>query len=281
MKYFFIPVILFLAGASYATDYSFSIQGKSYKLVKTKKSWTDAAAWAAQDGGHLVHIESKAEQDSLWAAIQASGISMQYTSVADGGGVAYVWIGGTDKQSEGTWLWDGDNDGNGTNFYKGQGSWGANNGAPVNGAYVNWGGTNTGTGSNEPDNYAGNQDGAAIALEPWPAAGMGNIAGEWNDINISNQLYFIVEYETAGIKHSQNLTSPKMLIINKGNNKLGFKSKKVIKSISIFSVSGAEIAGYHNINDTEFELTLPGKGVYFYKSSFDDNTVESDKILIL
>ncbi len=47
----------------------------------------------AQRGGYLVEIGSQGEQDAVWKAIRDAGVSSSYTSVNDGGGVAYVWIG--------------------------------------------------------------------------------------------------------------------------------------------------------------------------------------------
>ena len=85
-----------------------------------------------------------------------------------GGGIAYVWIGATDQQTEGTWLWDGNNDNTGGNFWIGQGTNGSGNGAAVGGAFFYWGGTSTGT-PNEPDDYANAQDHAAIGLAGWPS----------------------------------------------------------------------------------------------------------------
>ncbi len=199
MSRLLLILLMFVAVKYYAADFSFSFSGKNYKLVKSMKTWEAAAAWAVQDGGYLVEINSAAEQRAVENAIAASGVSNTYTAVNDGGGVAYIWIGATDKKSEGVWLWDGNNDGQGINFYNGQGVWGSGKGKAVNGSYSNWGGTNTGV-NNEPDNFGGKQDAAGIGLEPWPSPGRGNIAGEWNDIDKSNQLYFIVEYDTPGLK---------------------------------------------------------------------------------
>ena len=49
--------------------------------------------------------------------------------------------------------------------------------------YNNWG--------YEPDDYLGQQDGLGLALTDWPLG----YAGEWNDLNVANSLYFIVESE--------------------------------------------------------------------------------------
>lgn len=170
--------------ASNSNIYTFTFAGKSYELVKEQKNWSDAAACAVERGGYLVKIDSLAEQTAIYDAIVASGVANNYKPLSDAGGTSYVWIGATDKVTEGTWLWDGDNNGVGINFWNGQGANGSNNGVIVGNSYVNWGGKQTGT-INEPDNYS-DQDAAAIGLTGWPY-GQNYLGktGEWNDIKIS------------------------------------------------------------------------------------------------
>jgi len=182
-----------------AASYFFSYSGHTYEIVDQKKTWTDAATYATGKGGYLVHIESSGEQSAIWSAITTGAqIPTTYTVINDGGGIAYIWIGATDKSTEGTWLWDGDNDNTGTNFWKGQGAAGDGDGAAINGAYNNWGGASGGT-INEPDDFGSNQDGAGIALEPWPKnMGFLGSSGEWNDLSTANQAYFIIEYDYPG-----------------------------------------------------------------------------------
>lgn len=174
--------------------HTFCYKGKTYKVVKEKKTWSSAASCAVKLGGQLVHINSQAEQDTVYGSIiRGAGVPKNYTSVYNGGNVAYVWTGGTDKATEGTWLWDGDDDGKGVNFWKGQGNNGSGGGSAVKSRYNNWGGSSKGT-PNEPDDYLNNQDAAAIGLEAWPSGwGTLGIAGEWNDINTANSLYYVVE----------------------------------------------------------------------------------------
>lgn len=176
--------------------YTFNYNNKTYKIVKEQKNWANAASCAVSLGGYLVEINDQSEQDSVYAAISAAGIATNYTTVNDGGGIAYVWIGASDQNSEGTWIWDGNGDNVGTNFWNGQGANGANNGTVVGGLFNNWGGKSTGT-SKEPDDFNNNQDGAAIGLTGWPSFNPGLLgnASEWNDISSANQLYFIVEYD--------------------------------------------------------------------------------------
>jgi len=189
---------VFTQCANLANIYSFIYGGKNYEVVKEMKNWSVAAACAVERGGYLVEINDVNEQNAVYdAIINGAGVSPTYTSVPNGGGIAYVWIGATDLAVEGTWLWDGNDDGSGIHFWTGQGANGAGNGAPVAGAYNNWGGTSTGL-PKEPDNYGAGQDHAAIGLAGWPSGTtLLGIAGEWNDIIGSSLLYFVIEKETG------------------------------------------------------------------------------------
>lgn len=189
---------IFAQCASPANIYSFSYNNKSYEIIKELKSWADAAACAVERGGYLVEINDLNEQLAIFDQIvNGAGISPTYTSIANGGGIAYVWIGATDQLTEGQWMWDGKNSNNGTLFWTGQGANGANNGTAVGGAYYNWGGTSTGL-PKEPDNFGSGQHHAAIGLTGWPSGTtMLGVAGEWNDIIGSSLLYFVVELESG------------------------------------------------------------------------------------
>lgn len=186
-----------LAAAQGCTDpanvHEFTFDGSRYQVVQEQRSWGSAAGCAADRGAHLVHINSQAEQDRVLNEIQnGAGVSANYTSVQDGGGAAYVWIGGTDRQQEGTWIWDGDADGSGANFWNGQGEAGSGDGMPVGGAFSVWGSDGSGT-PQEPDDFDSGQDGAAIALSSWP----NGFTGQWNDIKVSNTLYYVIENENV------------------------------------------------------------------------------------
>jgi len=259
-----------------AQDYSFTIGTTSYKLVTTQRDWVSAVADAVQQGGHLVEINDSAEQAGIWQAIQDSGISMTYTTVSDGGGVAYVWIGATDKANEGTWLWDGNNDNNGENFWNGQGAWGANDGSAVNGAYYNWGGTNTGT-PNEPDDYGSNQDAAAIGLDAWPAAGMGNIAGEWNDIDINNSLYYIIEFDTNAIDKNESIPA---LSIDQNNKQIRLQTTGLLSHVDVYDLNGKQIYNFDKIQSQNFSFKLPAGGLFIIHTEFDNQSSRIDKILV-
>ncbi len=192
--------------ASAVNIYTFTHEGHVYDVVKEKKNWVDAAACAVELGGYLTVINDDTEQAALFdAVLNGAGVPNNYVTVPDGGGVAYVWIGATDKVTEGTWIWDGTNSGTGVNFWNGQGAAGAGGGAAVGGLYNNWGGSSAGV-IMEPDDFGGNQDAAAMALRGWPGgSGALGIAGEWNDINLANSIYFIVERQSTGIQEDKSM----------------------------------------------------------------------------
>ena len=60
-------------------------------------------------------------------------------------------------------------------------------------SFSNWGSGALGV---EPDNFD-NQDGLALGLENWPSGSSDSLgygdAGYWNDVDVSNILFFIVE----------------------------------------------------------------------------------------
>ena len=151
-------------------------QGNRYELVKDNKTWPEAASCAMERGGYLAQIDSQDEQDSLYTLIVGLEIDETKTIAPDGGRASYIWLGGNDMGEEGRWIWDGDFDGSGPQFWQGTKS-----GYAVNGLYNNWG--------REPDNY-NDQDALAMAITDWP---LGK-AGQWNDIKHTNSLFYLIEY---------------------------------------------------------------------------------------
>lgn len=155
---------------------SFSFNGQDYEIVLSNMSWVNAAAFAVSRGGFLAEINGADEQDAVFGALTEASISIENTVAPDGGGASYVWIGGNDLATEGEWLWDGNNDNIGTQFWMG-----LSDGTAVGSLYNNWG--------NEPDDFGSGQDGLGIALTDWPLG----VAGQWNDIDHTNELYFVIE----------------------------------------------------------------------------------------
>jgi Secretion system C-terminal sorting domain/Lectin C-type domain len=157
--------------------YSFVYNGKIYELVKENKSWADASSCAVERGGILAEINDSLEQAAVFSELNLNaGIVLSSTIAADGGNGSYVWIGGNDLAVEGEWIWDGDNDNNGAQFWQGTAS-----GNSVGGLFSNWG--------NEPDDFGSGQDGLGFALTNWPLG----VAGQWNDVDDSNNLYYLIE----------------------------------------------------------------------------------------
>ncbi|MDD3807929.1 MAG: C-type lectin domain-containing protein [Candidatus Marinimicrobia bacterium] len=201
-KGFFIIVGLFVFNDTvFSQDkeehllYPFEYNQAQYAVVKIAKSWWDAVEYAVEKGAYLVEINNAEEQNAIYdVLINKADISPHYTSVLNGGGIAYLWIGATDQYEEGVWIWDGDGDSAGICFWMGEGKNGNGNGKPVNNAYVNWGGISNGT-CNEPDNSRNKQHFGAIGLTGWPKGTTRlGCPGEWNDIFGSSQLYFVIEY---------------------------------------------------------------------------------------
>lgn len=255
--------------------YSFTFGGKDYEVVKEQKTWAEAAACAVERDGYLVEINSLEEQNAVYVAIADAGVSTNYAVVDCGGGIAYVWTGGADNNIEGTWLWDGDNDASGTNFYTGQGTAGAGDGLIIDNSYVNWGTT----GGSEPDNfsYAGvcnnDQDAVGIALAGWPH---GN-AGEWNDIQDDELLYFIVE-KTSDV----GVSSPKHEIKFYPNPTTGkfVVNAENIESVEILDITGRLVKQLTTNNEQLIiDLSHNPKGIYFVRMTIESQV--SCKKLIL
>ena len=177
---------------------TFTYNGHSYEIVKTARSWQEASNDAVAKGGYLAHINSKKENEEIYSRLlrHISDAELLTTRAADGGNASYVWIGGSDHTTEGTWRWSDDN----VQFTLGD--------VPTAGVYTNWGQAWDG-GHKEPDNWINadlapeGQDFAAIAVHNpiKPGSNMGNgrnwpwgFAGQWNDVAIGNALYYIIEY---------------------------------------------------------------------------------------
>jgi len=282
MKIFILVVLfclqltnVFSQCANTANVYSFTFNGKLYEVIKENKSWNNAATCAIERGGYLVEINSLAEQNAVYdAIINGAGVSSTYVTINNGGGIAYVWIGASDKNTEGTWIWDGNNDNVGVNFWTGQGANGTNNGTAIGGSYINWGGTSVGS-PKEPDNYGANQDKGAIALAGWPSGTTSlGIAGEWNDIIETSSIYYVVEYNQAsGMILNKNIDFE--VYPNPTNDILYIKGKN-IENIMIVDLAGRVIGNYKSF---VIDVSNYNKGIYFVKI-YSEDKIHIDKIII-
>lgn len=166
--------------------YSFVFDGKTYEVVKENKNWMEAVSCAVERGGILAEINSVEEQNGIFSQLSNAAIINNSTVAPDGGGGAYIWLGANDLSTEGNWVWDGNNDGIDSQFWLGTAS-----GNPVGGLYNNWG--------NEPDDFLG-QDALGLSLNGWPLG----VAGQWNDVNHQNILYYLIEYPATDCSNSSS-----------------------------------------------------------------------------
>jgi hypothetical protein len=282
MKQTFILLILTLFSfnansqcASNSNVYTFTWSGKTYEVVKEMKTWSAAAACAVERGGYLVEINDQNEQNAVYDAItKGAGVSPTYTVVQQGGGIAYVWIGATDQLKEGEWLWDGNNDAMGTNFWNGQGKNGTGNGSAVSNAYHNWGGKSKGI-PNEPDNFNLSQHHGAIGLANWPS-GSGSLgsAAEWNDIPGTSLLYFVIEKNsTTGLNEPRK---ERLDIFPNPSTGLIWL-RKTYHSVEAFDMTGCK--SFQKYNCSDVDLGGLKKGVYLLKLN-DDLSQKTVKIVL-
>ncbi len=286
-KIYYIILIAFTASlvnaqtACYtaSNSISFTFSGHTYKIIKELKNWSNAATCAVSDGGYLVEIGSSGEQTAIYNAITSSGISTTYHAIADGGGTSYIWIGASDITAEGTWLWDGNNDGVGTNFWNGQGAAGTGIGSIVGGAYNNWGSTSGVGANNEPDDYVSNQDAAAIALAGWPSgSSFLGAPGQWNDIDKTNTNYYIIEYNSIFTSLIENDTKNTVVIFpNPTKNSVEIKSNNEIKEMVLLTIDGKQIKALQSTKT--IDLSNFSKGIYFLQITTIDNKIITKKII--
>lgn len=264
--------LIFSQCANPANIYHFTYNGKNYEIVKEQKTWANAAACAVERGGYLAEINDANEQAAIWDAIvNGASIPENYCIVTTGGGIAYLWIGATDQNNEGQWIWDGDNSGSGTLFWTGQGAAGAGNGTAVNGLYNNWGGSSTGT-RQEPDNFQGLQHYAAIGLSGWPSGTtMFGSASEWNDLKGDIPLYFVIEKDgQTGMLENE---VPYIKIFpNPAKETVCIETNAIISKVEIIDIIGNRKAFVQN-NYNSINIKHLASGVYFIKIAFDNQNI--------
>jgi len=285
------PTVIGQDCTSQENVFSFTFQNKKYEIVKELYSWNIATQCAVDRGGYLVQINSKEEQDTVFRSIiNGAKISTTYKRVTTGGGAAYLWIGGTDKVTEGTWLWDGNNDGAGTHFWSGQGLNGASNGVSVGGNYNNWGGASQNPTNpdrrNEPDNFGNAQDGAAMGLTVWPSPNGGlGIAGEWNDIGDTIKLYFVIEYDDMSNTNPEELRTQVTVFPNPATDHLTVTSAGTINplvAVRIYNILGSVIYEKKGIRIFELPIDLSDyqSGAYFIHAELAKGQSVRQKIMI-
>ncbi|MBE2189448.1 MAG: T9SS type A sorting domain-containing protein [Desulfobulbaceae bacterium] len=264
MLIFLITHNIFSQCADENTLYSFTFDGKSYEIVLKAMTWADAVDCSVERGGYLTIINSSEEQNALFDAIvNGAKIPWNYTQLLTGGGIGYVWIGATDQNEEGKWIWDGKNEGMGIQFWSGEGTSGKGDGNAVDNAYHNWGGKSTGT-IKEPDNYGGSQHYAGLALAGWPlGTTMLGISGEWNDLSGSSQLYFIIEFdETSHINHEFDAIYAK-IHPNPSMGAIAISTDISSYQVRVMNLNGQTIySRNHNTSTANIDLKGFPNGVY-------------------
>ncbi|OYT11130.1 MAG: hypothetical protein B6I18_05480 [Bacteroidetes bacterium 4572_112] len=250
--------------ANASNIYTFVYNGNSYEIIKENKTWVNAASCAVERGGILAEINDANEQNAIFAEIANANITNSSTVAPDGGGGSYVWIGGNDIITEGKWVWDGNNDNNSTQFWQG-----TSNGSAVGGLYNNWG--------NEPDNY-GEQDALGLSLNGWPLG----VAGQWNDVNHANTLYFIVEY--AGIVGVKEINNNQFKIFPNPTTGTVMIDKINIESthIAIFDILGKNVntIALSNSSTHKIDISSLNVGIYFIKLYDNNKLLSSQKLIV-
>lgn len=232
--------------------YTFIYQNAKYEIVKENKNWINASACAVERGAMLAEINSQEEQDSIFFHVNNAGITAANTVAPDGGGASYIWIGGNDLGVEGQWVWNGDNDNTSVQFWQGTTS-----GSAVDHLYNNWG--------NEPDDWNG-QDGLGLAFTNWPLG----VAGQWNDVDHTNQLYYIIEYEPdlSGIDDPSKLDKGFSIYPNPASDKLRISINDILirgnnNTLRIYNIAG-KVVKTEAVSNTELDIDISNLdgGVY-------------------
>ena len=268
----------------FVSSYFFEYDNKNYEIVKDFKTWEEAAADAVSKEGYLVEINNQDEQDAIYdEIINGAEIPTDYVTINNGGGIAYVWIGATDKTTEGTWLWDGNDDAEGINFWTGEGENGAGGGQAVDELYNNWGGTSQGT-PNEPDNYGAGQNAGAIALAGWPSGtNMLGSESEWNDIINTSELYYVIEYDNPeSINYINSINFE--VYPNPTTDYLTINSQNIqeIKTIKLISITGTKSYQMEteNVASIEIDMSYLPTGIYFIALYDENNKLIGSKKII-
>ncbi|MEM7162646.1 MAG: T9SS type A sorting domain-containing protein [Bacteroidota bacterium] len=249
-----------------ANMYSFTYDGHSYRVIKENKSWTEAAECAVLDNGFLVEINDEAEQDALLSEL-TSNAGIAESNTTNQFGTAAVWIGGSDAQEEGTWIWDGDNDDIGPQFWLG-----GVNGNPVGGSYSNWG-----TIPPEPDNSGGNQHKLTLTID----SDHPNFS-KWNDLadNANNTLYYVIEYATILSNQDIFLKEHIEVYPNPSSDFVIIETELDIRTIEVLNGLGQVVLStMTNKQLTELNISHLEKGLYFLKVRLESGESVSFRIV--
>uniref|UniRef100_A0A3B3I261 C-type lectin domain-containing protein n=1 Tax=Oryzias latipes TaxID=8090 RepID=A0A3B3I261_ORYLA len=106
-------------------EFSFYFQNRCYRYFATQRTWTEAESDCVSEGLNLVSIHSPEEQRYVKFLISNFDTNERAT-----------WIGYTDAEQEGVWLWSDRTIDNYQNWNRGEPN---NYNGPENCAVTNWG----------------------------------------------------------------------------------------------------------------------------------------------
>lgn len=252
--------------ASPANIYTFVYNGHTYQVVKENKTWTDASTCAVDLGGYLAEINDAAEDSAIFNELD-NNAGIITANTQNQFGTASVWLGGSDAGNEGDWIWDGDNDGVGPQFWSG-----GPGGSVVGGLHTNWG-----TSPPEPDN-SGGQDHLTIIIRPAAIN-----YGKWNDLVSTNTLYYLIEHSTVlsvqDIELKSNIKvypNPFSDVINIDNN-----NALAIARIDIVNLMGQQVKSFRptEIVNNEINVSSLANGMYMLNVQLENGKSISYKVV--
>jgi plastocyanin len=90
----------------------------------------------------------------------------------------------------------------------------------------------------------------------------------------------VIDNATSVLEHNNEI-SELSIYPNPAIDQFFVSSEKIIESISIYTVTGAKILEYRNINRTELEISFVGirTGVYLVDVQFNDNTSKVSRLI--
>mgnify|MGYP001997268099 FL=1 len=167
-------------------DTIFKYGGHTYKIVTEPASWPEASERAdamtlGSNVGYLARIDSSRENTAILNAVMnhLSEEQLEQTLAEDGSDAPFIWLGGSDADAEGVWIWSN----NGDRFWNGD-----FNGSGVADRYTNWG--------VQPDNATGDEGALAMGLGDWPEPFFDlGATGQWNDLDVDTTLIYVVEFD--------------------------------------------------------------------------------------
>ena len=248
--------------ATIGADLTWDFGSSRYHLFKTSKTWSEAQTAAEALGGKIVEVETKAENDQLSSKVRGHISTGEFVNTigSDGGGAAYIWLGGSDgdttstqSSTEWNWKWSNSN----VEITKSREEWG-----------TGWGGT-------EPDDSQGFQHRLALGLEDWSRSNPGKYgsAGQWNDVNADNKLFYVVEVPTTNKTYA--LKSSDYTFYDLGDDQYAIKTATGIDEltgISILSFPDKDLSVLNDLKGTFDQVTgkddVTGKTFRLYNAAF-------------